>query len=510
MRPYPAFPNSRLLWSDGANYARGHWLNGRASSRSLASVVREICARAGIDAIDTSGLSGIVRGYVVDQVADARSALQPLSLLYGFDAVERDGVLRFVMRDGEQSQAIDLDTLVRDPELDGVIEATRGSDVDLPGQVRLRFVEADGDFEIISEEARLPDRPAQAVSSSEIPLALTRGEGRQTVERWLSESRLSTDSIRLTLPPSRLDVGAGDVIAIGESGGQGLYRIDRADQSGGVQKLEAVRIDPESYRNGDVEEMLPVQRPFIRPGPVTPFFLDLPLLRGSEVPHAPHIAVTADNWPGSVALYASDEDSNYTLNKMITARTPAGVLETALPIAPSGRINRADPLQVRMLNGQLESVSDFAFLGGANLCAIGDGSPDAWELIQFRDAELIDSNTYLLSHLLRGQVGTETQTIWPSGTYLVLLDGTPEQIDLPEARRGLSRFYRIGPSVRPIDDPSYATAQLSFDGLGLRPLSPVHLCLAGGAGEDRILTWIRRGRIDADRWDGADVPLGEE
>lgn len=510
MRPYPAFPNNREQWSDGENYARGHWLNGRASARSLASVVGEICLRAGIEAFDTSELDGIVRGYTVDQVSDARSALQPLSMQYGFDAVERDGVLRFVMRSGETSVPIDLETVVRDPELEGVIESTRGSEVDLAGQVRLRFIEADGDFEVMAEEARLPDRPPQAVSSSEITLAMTRSEGRQTVERWLSESRLATDNIRLTLPPSQSDVGAGDVIAIPEAGGQGIYRVDRADQSGGMQKLEAVRIDPESYRTGDFTDSVPVLRRFTPPGPVTPFFMDLPLLRGAEVPHAPHIAVTAEPWPGSVALYSSDEDANYALNRLITARTPVGVLETALPVGPAGRLNRGVPLQVRMLSGQLESVSPLAFLGGANLCAIGNGDPAGWELVQFRDATLVDTDTYLLSSLLRGQLGTETQSAWPEGSYLVRLDGSAQQIELPETRRGLSRYYRIGPADRPIDDPSYGAAQLSFDGLGLRPLSPVHLCLSGTAGTDRLFSWVRRSRIDADTWEGEDVPLGEE
>ncbi|MEM6578366.1 MAG: glycoside hydrolase TIM-barrel-like domain-containing protein [Pseudomonadota bacterium] len=510
MRPYPAFPTNRAQWSDGANYARGHWLNGRASARSLASVVGEICTRAGIEAFDVSGLDGMVRGYTVDQVSDARSALQPLSLRYGFDAVERDGVLRFVMRTGEGEVDIDLDTVVRDPELDGVMEATRGSDVDLAGQVRLRFIEADGDFEVVAEEARLPDRPPQAVSSSEISLAMTRAEGRQTVERWLSESRLATDNIRLTLPPSRSDIGAGDVIAINEAGGKGIYRVDRADQSQGMQKLEAVRIDPESYRAGDFTDSIPVLRRFTPPGPVTPFFMDLPLLRGSEVPHAPHIAVTAEPWPGSVALYSSDEDASYVLNRLITARTPVGVLETTLPVAPAGRITSGAPLQVRMLSGQLESVSAQAFLGGANLCAIGDGDPANWELVQFREATLVDSDTYLLRSLLRGQLGTEAETAWPEGSYLVRLDSNVGQIELPETRRGLSRFYRIGPGDRAIDDPSFGAAQLSFEGLGLRPLSPVHLCLTGSAGADRTLSWIRRSRIDADTWEGEDVPLGEE
>ncbi|MEM6375554.1 MAG: glycoside hydrolase/phage tail family protein, partial [Pseudomonadota bacterium] len=510
MRPYPLFPNNRALWSDGENYGRGHWLNGRASARSLSSVVSEICLKAGVAAFDTSQLDGIVRGYMVDQVSDARSALQPLSLRYGFDAVERDGVLRFVMRTGEAAREIDLDTVVRDPELDGVIEATRGSDVDLAGQVRLRFIEADGDFEVVAEEARLPDRPPQAVSSSEIPLAMTRAEGRQTVERWLSESRLATDNVRLTLPPSQSDIGAGDVISIEEPGGRGLYRVDRADQSGGLQKLEAIRIDPESYRVGDVVETIPDVRRFTPPSPVTPFFLDLPLLQGDEVPHAPFIAVTAEPWPGSVALYASDEDANYALNRLITARSPVGVLQSALPVAPSGRIQGGAPVQVKMLGGQLESVTHRAFLGGANLCAIGNGDPGGWELIQFREANLVDTDTYLITALLRGQLGTESETVWPEGSYLVRLDGSAQQIQLPETRRGLRRFYRIGPADRPIDDPAYGAAQLSFEGLGLRPLSPVHLWLTGTPGTDRVLNWTRRSRIDADTWEGEDVPLGEE
>lgn len=77
-RPYPFFPNNRSLWSDGQNYARGHWLNGRSSSQPLSSLVGEICRRAGLEAYDTSRLYGYVRGYAVDQVSDARASLQPL------------------------------------------------------------------------------------------------------------------------------------------------------------------------------------------------------------------------------------------------------------------------------------------------------------------------------------------------------------------------------------------------------------------------------------------------
>ncbi len=510
MRPYPQFPNNQELWSDGANYTRGHWINGRVSARSLASVVGEVCARSGLEDIDVTQLYGLVRGYSVDQVGEARGTLQPLTLRYGFDAVERDGVLQFRMRDGAVDYEIDPDFLVRDSEMHGLIEYTRGSEVELAGRVRLRFVEADGSFDVIAEEAILPDQATHAVSTSEFPLVMTRAEGRQTVERWLAEARTASDTLRLTLPPSQMCIGAGDVISIPEEGGQGHYRVDRTDQLSGAQKVEAVRVEADTYEVGEVPDISASLRTFQPPSLIKPLFLDLPLLTGEETPHSPHVAAFGSPWPGNVAVYASDEDANYGLNTLIEAQSAVGVLETTLETAPSGRIDRDDAVQVRMLNGALQSVSDLAFLGGANLCAVGDGTPDGWELMQFRDAELVDTDTYLLSHRLRGQMGTETGSEWPVGSYIVRLDGRARQIDMAEARRGLARYYRIGPAARPVDDPSYSAALLAFDGLGLRPLSPVHLRLNGTPGADRTLTWVRRTRIDGDRWDTLEVPLGEE
>jgi hypothetical protein len=66
----------------------------------------------------------------------------------------------------------------------------------------------------------------------------------------------------------------------------------------------------------------------------------------------------------------------------------------------------------------------------------------------------------------------------------------------------------VGPARRALDDPSYVERVLAFDGIGLRPLRPVHL-RARTDGGDVHLSWIRRARIDADSWTGPDVPLGE-
>ncbi|MEX0370085.1 MAG: glycoside hydrolase TIM-barrel-like domain-containing protein, partial [Tateyamaria sp.] len=302
-RPYPFFPNAIGTWTDGVNYPRGHWINGRTSSRSLASVVGEICDRAGLLHYDTSALFGYVRGYVIDDVSDARSALQPLMLRFAFDAVERDGVLQFISRTGNNAVALPPETLALSSDLEGRLEQSREGEAELAGRVRLRFVQTDGNFEVLSEEAILADDATHAVSTSEIPMALTRPEGRQVAERWLTEARVAREAVKFALPPSRINVGAGDVIKVSadQSEGPALYRVDRVEH-GPMQILEGVRIDPEVYTPSELSDELAGVREFVPPVPLTSVFMDLPLLTGSEAEHAPYLAVTGSPWPGSVAV----------------------------------------------------------------------------------------------------------------------------------------------------------------------------------------------------------------
>ncbi|WP_299145032.1 glycoside hydrolase/phage tail family protein [uncultured Tateyamaria sp.] len=511
-RPYPFFPNSLSTWSDGVNYPRGHWINGRTSARTLASVVGEICERAGLTDYDTSLLHGHVRGYLVEEVSDARSALQPLMLRYAFDAIERDGVLRFVMRDGQDPVVLNPETLALNADLDGTTEQSRESDADLAGRVRLRFVQTDGNFDVLSEEAILADDATHSVSTSDLPMALTRPEGRQIAERWLTEARVSRETVRLALPPSMIGVGAGDVIELSpeQSEGASRYRVDRVEQ-GEMQLLEAVRIEPEVYTPSELADDLAAVREFVPPVPLTTTFLDLPLLTGSEVEHAPYIAVTGSPWPGSVAVYQSATDTDFVLNTLVAARSGIGFTRNALGPAPSGIVDHGEALEVGFASGTPSSISDAALLNGGNLIAVGDGTPNNWELLQFRDATLIAPGRYLLSHRLRGQFGSERTDgeAWPVGSWCVLFNGIPKQIELAPNLRRIAQTYRVGPAQRSVDDPSYSEAVHAFDGNGLRPYRPSHFN-ATRVGMDFHFTWIRRTRVDGDDWELPEVPIGEE
>lgn len=477
---------------------------------TLAAVVREICARSGVTNIDTSGLHGFVRGYVASDVGDARRDLQPLMLAYGFDAIERGGSLVFRNRKDQVAQPIALDDLALHNDLTGDVVERRDGQAEAAGRVRLAFAEADGDHRTQLEEAVMPDETTHAVAESEIPVALTRAEARQTVERWLTEARVARDTVRLSLPLSKMDIGAGDVVTLDVNGAATRLRIDRIEQTT-HQLVDAVRVEDAVYAPSafpdDRVPMLPVPQTL----PVLPLFMDLPLMTGNEVPHAPHVAAVAEPWPGSAAVYGAAQDAGYQLELSLPIGARFGVTETDLFSGPAGRFQNGAGVNMRLTTGNLQTVTEAELLAGANLFAIGDGTPDAWELFQARDAVLQPDGSWRLDHLLRGQFGTDglMPDVWPAGSYVVAMDSVPVQLPLTAAQRGVQRHYRIGPGRLSYDSPLFVHQAHSFAGNGLRPYRPAHLTVQGN-GSDILVTWVRRTRLDGDGWESMDVPLGEE
>ncbi len=345
------------------------------------------------------------------------------------------------------------------------------------------------------------------VSSSELPLALGAGQAGNVAARWLAEARIARDGVEFALPPSRMGLSAGDVVALDDNGVETRYRIDRVEDFG-LRKVSATRVEPGVYLPPPAQDRLFDRGVMISAGPVYMEFMDLPLLRGDELPHAPSVAVTASPWPGPAAVFSAPADAGYLLEGTVAQRAVMGVLLDGLPRAVPAIWSEAE-VRVRVSGGVLQSRTPLEVLNGANMAALRNGSGD-WEVFQFRDAELVAPGEYRLRGLLRGQAGTDgiMPDLWPAGADFVLLNGAQVQLDLPASWRGLPRHYRIGPANLSYDSPRYVHAVESFEGVGLRPYAPAHL-MASGSG-DLTVSWIRRTRIDGDSWAGLDVPLGEE
>jgi len=192
-----------------------------------------------------------------------------------------------------------------------------------------------------------------------------------------------------------------------------------------------------------------------------------------------------------------------------------GTMETTPQSATPAVWDEGNTIRVRLFQGELISRTHADVLNGANLAAIQHS--EGWEIIQFRNAELLasngNSNTYLLSGFLRGSAGTEQEmrSSFPTNpTFVLLSDAIPQTANIAPRELHLQHYWRAGPAHVPYSDITYQAFQYTHQGINQRPLSPVHLRAHRRGNRDVILNWIRRTRdLSQDGWGATDVPLGE-
>ncbi|MEM9969562.1 MAG: glycoside hydrolase/phage tail family protein [Pseudomonadota bacterium] len=506
-RPYPNFPANLDVWSDGENYARGHWLSGRISTRALASVVAEICLRAGVTDFDVSELHGLVRGYEIAGDDTPRAALQPLLLANGVDVIEAGGKLIFRNRSLRVTGDLDADGVV-ETDAPGSFAQVRDPKADIPDVVRLNYIEADGSFAARTVESSFPDANVFGVATSELPLVLTRGESTAAADRWLSEMRVARDHVVFSVPPSST-LEAGDVVTVSSNEAVGTFRIDRLEDAG-ERLAEGVRVEPAIYETvAYAEESAGVQAT-VPSLPVWPVIMDLPLLTGDESPEAPWVAATGTPWPGEAAIYSASDGDGWVYQSSLSQSALIGLSQNDLPFAAPSIWDRGTAVTVRLNGASLSSVSRDSVLAGANVAVIGDPAANRWEVFQFRDAMLVGEDAWALSMRLRGQRGTDgvIPENWPAGSTVVVLTNAVQQLPFNASWRGIERQYRIGPARKAVDHASYTPLTHVGDAVGLRPYMPVHL-RAHELGGDVYVSWKRQTRVDGDLWSLPDVPLGE-
>ena len=511
-RPFPAFPNDQTTWADAGNWSYGHWLTGRTASGPLSAVVSSIMGDAGFTKFSADSLTGNMDGYVIDRIMSVREALQPLELAFFFDSIETGGRIQFLHRGrGGVAVSVDTEELVEVKADEPRYQLTRGQETDLPQSAKISYIDGTADYRQAAVESRRLVGRSHRVATASLPIVMAQDQAQAMADSWLQDAWAARDKAQLALPPSKLGVEPGDLIKLTTANRSHLLRVTQITD-GEARALEALSIAPSIFdavqtplRDGTA----PVPSVF---GPALAYFLDLPLLRGDETPHAAYVAAFQSPWPGAVAFYRSPEATGFELNTEVTGQATLGVTTTDLQPGPTGRIDFGNRLTVSLSNGSLASVTRLAMLGGANVAAI-ENSNGEWEVIQFQNAQLVAPNSYELSYLLRGQGGTEgfMQAPIAAGARFLLLDQAVTQLDMTIDEVGLAFNWKYGPGNLPIDDPAYRDRTFTGSGLGLKPLSPVHVKAARDpATGDVNLSWIRRTRIGGDSWESPEVPLGEE
>jgi len=513
-RPYPDFPARANIWADAPNWRLGHWLNGRLGAVGLAGLVRELCARAGLDSglIDTSALSDIVAGYVITALESPRASIAVLARHFGFDAVESGGVIRFVTRGQAAVVVISPDGMVAAGGANSgeVMELTRGQETELPQALKWQMVRADAEYDPATVEARRVTVSAARVASENFPLAVPMEEADRRVRRALMEAWVGRETLSASLPPSQLALDPGDVVSLANDVRLVDYRVTKINDAL-ARSIEAIRTDatlydlpPGQYRAAT----LPTATVY---GPPNVALMDLPQLHDTVPAHRPFAAVYANPWYGTAAVWRSATASGFTLLDTIPQAAHMGVLAADLPAGPTAQFDLCNKLLVDLSSGALTSVTDLELFAGANTLAVESAS-GVWEVLQFGSATLVSAGRYSLTRLLRGQRGTEDAIGAPTfaGAKVVLLDTALQPLSIALGDLGIAWNMRVGPASAAPSDAIMQASTFTPNGRGLLPFAPAQARMRKLANGDLALRWLRRDRaLAADSWVLMQVPMSE-
>ena len=504
-RPFPWFPLQDDIWSDGDNWHRGHWLTGRLGGCSLQDLVLQILKDYGYEDVEVR-LDGILDGYIIPAQGSARSALEPLLALHNVLVFENAGKIVIQDRRYGDTRVLDNDVLVQE---EGQFEKTikRENELELPAEAVISHGSIFGDYEENSTKSRRLEGGSNRQISLQAPIIMPDSTASKLAEDALRESWIGRDELVLTLPISELAVCVGDVIEFANTPDKKwqVVNVERS-LSQTITLSSVINLPSLSAINSFKSYSNLVPSFFGQPKAV---LLDLPLLRASDQnKRLGHIVVSASPWAGSYNVYSSPESDGFAIRATVASRAVIGQMGNDISLGPQGRWDNQNHIIVSLINGSFESVTHLGVLNGANIIALESNNGN-YELIQFSQAELQPDGSWKLSKLLRAQLGTEAEMRagFAEGANVILLNQTIYPLELKDSEIGIVQDWRIGPSKDNVSASSYSHFTHQNNRRSAQLFSPVHLRAEKTINGSYNVSWIRRGRINSDSWDSADIPL---
>jgi len=506
-RPFPAFPLRTDEWSDGNNWHVGHWLNGRIAGNSVGEVINAVLADHGLPEADVTRTRGSILGFSVDEPTTARTALEPIVDLFGLAVREEPETLVFAAAGARNAPPETISNLVFDGK-NPVVETVRVSVDDLPVDGALGFRDPMREYQAGSVTTHRLGTTGRRKVTTTFPGSMETGQAQALLDDWLQRQWVERDTVGFAAPIATPAIQPGELIRLPDVDADLLVTETEDGLATRVATRKVLRSAPAIWR---VSSRILDRRRVTFAGRPMAVVLDLPLAPGQATAHDQlKIAVWQEPWRPQ-AVFSSPDDSGYGQRGSISQKATIGRLVGALSPGVEGRIDHSQAIDVALFDGELASVGRAHLLNGANAAAIRSAA-GSWEIVQFETVEETAPDIWRLSGLLRAQLGTDDamRAGAPAQSLFVLLDDGVSPAGLRAGEVGLLLNWRVGPAGAAFVDSHFVTLSQQGGSRARMPLSPVHLNGALDAAGNLQVSWIRRGRLDADDWEGADIPLGEE
>ncbi|WP_319528993.1 glycoside hydrolase TIM-barrel-like domain-containing protein [uncultured Cohaesibacter sp.] len=512
-RPFPSWPLDGGTWADADNWQYGHWLSSRLGMVYMPDLMKHIAGDYDFTAYDFDEAFGACDGYVIDSTMSLRSAWEPLELAFGFDLIETGGIIKAISRKAIPVRAaIDQDSLHDGNGEDAgeLVTLTRAQESELARAVRITYLNANKAYNSGTVTAWVNFTGAYNISESQLAIVMDEDRAQSVAEYLLNDVWAARETGAFSLMPSSLALEPGDVVEVTTDRGTRELRLTSVNDGDGRECEASGFIDAALSISGANYSLSPSGKSN-SVSKVLARFMDLPLLKSGHDPNAGYVAMFANPWPGGGVMLRSPSESGWETNTSVTASAIIGETLTDFAKGPLHIFDRVNVLDVEIYGGELESVEELDVLNGNNVFAIQNGDGD-WEIIQAQTCELIGTNQYRLSKLIRGQRGTESAMLenTTAGAAIVYLGSGVAQVDMSLSDLNKSYYWRFGPVGQTVGSDHFTTEQHAFKGLGLKPFAPCHGKIKK-SGTDHQISWVRRSRSpDADSWDLYKVPLYED
>ena len=430
-----------------------------AEPELLSDIVSDISSLTPAQSVDVSELTDEVRWYVIGSEMTARNAIEKLRAPFFFDAVEEDYSIVFRKRGDRDVIEIDEAELVPFDGTGDLLRTVRKREQELPRTVTMTYIDVDMDWQTGAQSSPRQVTQSEYDVTLEVPIGFTAQEAGQkcwTIQcaEWNERESFQWQTTRrwAYITPCTLVKVRGRII-----------RVQSVTESpDGRIAYEGVLAAPSIYTQvapGASSGGQTAQNPSAPKVATELVLLDIPVISQSDSPFGFYAAMgpaTDGTW-GGATLFKS-LDGGVTYEAVATTNSPAVIGRTqdvtgspaysgVLSAYGGGDVVEEASIVVVLTDpdAALESCTPTALENGANLCAISrgtsGGSPDVtvWEILQFRDATLLDDRTYLLTGFKRGRRGTSTADHDVGDTF-VLLPAT--NVDAPASELNVSLKYK--------------------------------------------------------------------
>ncbi len=494
-RPFPAFPNNLSVWSDGKNYATGHWLTGRLGGMGANEFVQAIGRDYGVEIKSDISSNALIEGLHIGNVTSLRNAISPILDAADLMVVDKvDGV--YVTK---SSNLADLSVSKNEMASDNgeIISRTKPDFFAAIGHLAYSYSERKKAY--LNTTISASSIKGEGVATVNSGLVMSEVNARYAAQISLKKLNSSDDVIEFNLPYSNIALEVGDIIDVDEQV-NGPFIITEI-RDGDFRRISGRAVVGQVSLLDQMEQELPelIGTPIVSVPEIV--IAHLPALVDVDGASRLFIGAYAEPWPSQLII--EDVGTRVQIASLSKSAT-IGVVTQAIANAGGHVWDYGSRLEVELYGGHLSSESELSVMASSNRLAVerDDGS---WEIIGFVVAEMVDNSTYLLSKLLRNLIGSDGDSTISVGNRVMLLDQSVAIVDVVQEALG-SSVAVIAYAGASDDEGAEISVDLDLD--VVLPLAPAHLkSVRNNVSDDVVISWVRRTRVNGNSWALAEVPL---